>query len=543
MTNAADVYSSPENRVIGRILTRHAQERPERTFLAFDDSRLSYREANELVNRYAAGLAEAGVQRGDVIAIYLTPCPDYLLITLAVNKLGAIWSGVNPDYRGDWLRLDLQASTAKVIVTETKLLPRVLEVVADTSLQHVVLSDGPAEVPPGTKLTLHTTGAWRSLPADEPDQSGLSYSDTNAILWTSGTTGRPKGVMQSHNVWVRAGLSTDAAIGGLQPDDVLFTCLPLYNSAAWASIIYPGLVHGLTVAIDRHFSVDHFWDRCRHYGATYTGVLGAMSMFLWNKPRRPDDADHLVRDMMAVPMPEAIAKPFMERFGLKSITQGYGQSEIMPLLRRTEGSGIVYKPNCPGKPLADVEIKLLDDNDKEVPPGVPGEFCVRPLEPFTIFSGYFNDVDATLSAFRNLWYHTGDLGIRDAEGDYFFYDRKADYVRYKGRSLSSFQVEGVVNKHPAIAESAAYGLPSEELEHEAELMVAVVLKPDVELTAEELAQFINDNAPYWVVPRYIEFVVELPKTPTTRVQKYKLRERGKTERTWDREAAGFQLQR
>ena len=151
--------------------------------------------------------------------------------------------------------------------------------------------------------------------------------------------------------------------------------------------------------------------------------------------------------------------------------------------------------------------------------------------------------EATLRAFSNLWYHTGDLGRRDEEGDYFFVDRKADFIRHKGRNISSFAVEATVGAHEAVAESAAHGVKTAELESEAELKIAVVLKPGHSVTAEELARFINDTAPYFFVPRYIEFLDELPHTPTGRVQKYKLRDRGVTAATWDRESAGFVVER
>jgi crotonobetaine/carnitine-CoA ligase len=175
--------------------------------------------------------------------------------------------------------------------------------------------------------------------------------------------------------------------------------------------------------------------------------------------------------------------------------------------------------------------------------GEPGELCVRPSEPHVLMNGYYRAPEATLAAFRNLWYHTGDLLRRDQDGDWFFVDRKADYIRYKGRNLSSFAVEHVVSAHPAVAEAAAHGVPSAELASEAELKVCIVRQPDAEVTAEEIARFVNDNAPYFFVPRYVEFVDDLPRTPTGRVQKFKLRERGVTPGTWDARAAGFEVRR
>jgi crotonobetaine/carnitine-CoA ligase len=159
------------------------------------------------------------------------------------------------------------------------------------------------------------------------------------------------------------------------------------------------------------------------------------------------------------------------------------------------------------------------------------------------FNGYFHDPEATLATFRNLWYHTGDLGRKDQDSEFFFVDRKADYLRYKGRNVSSFAVEAAVNAHPAVAESAAYGVASAELESESEIKVEVVLEPGCELGPEELARFVNQNAPYFFVPRYIEFVDQLPHTPTGRIRKFELRQRGVTDATWDRDAAGFIVER
>jgi crotonobetaine/carnitine-CoA ligase len=194
-------------------------------------------------------------------------------------------------------------------------------------------------------------------------------------------------------------------------------------------------------------------------------------------------------------------------------------------------------------PQPGVELALLDDEDREVAPGEAGELCVRPTEPYALFNGYFGDPEATLRAFRNLWYHTGDLMRRDEEGDWFFVDRKADFIRYKGRNLSSFSVEAAVAAHPDVAEVAAHGIPAQELESEAELKIAVVRKPGARVTAEELARFVNDTAPYFFVPRYVEFLDALPHTPTGRVQKYLLRARGVTPETWDAVAAGFRVTR
>jgi crotonobetaine/carnitine-CoA ligase len=188
-------------------------------------------------------------------------------------------------------------------------------------------------------------------------------------------------------------------------------------------------------------------------------------------------------------------------------------------------------------------VKILDDQDREVPVGETGEVCIRPTEPDVIFSGYYRDPAATVAAFRNLWYHSGDLGRIDEDGEFFFVDRKADFMRHKGRNISSFEVESVASRHPAVAEVAAHGVRSDELESEDEIKLCVVLHPGTDMAPAELAGFINANAPYYMVPRYIEFFDELPHTPTGRVQKYQLRARGAGTAAWDRLKTDFVVQR
>jgi crotonobetaine/carnitine-CoA ligase len=271
--------------------------------------------------------------------------------------------------------------------------------------------------------------------------------------------------------------------------------------------------------------------------------LGAMHMFLWNAPRKPDDHDNPLRIATLTPLPEHLVTPFCERFGLEKIVQGYGQSEVMTVLAQASRPGQPMKANCLGATNPDFDLRLLDDDGNEVAAGVAGEFAVRPHAPFLIFNGYFNQPEATAAAFTGEWYRTGDLGMRDADGDYFFVDRKKDYIRFKGRSVSSFQVEQVASRYPQVAACAAYGIASMELVSEDEIKLDVVPRPGASIDPADLARFINDNAPYFIVPRYIEIVAALPYTPTNKVEKYKLRARGVGADAWDRLAAKFELVR
>jgi crotonobetaine/carnitine-CoA ligase len=525
-------------RLLGRALRRQAEKIPDDDFLVADQEHYSYGRVNALANSYAAGFAQLGVSRGEPVACFMESCPEYVFTALGLNKLGAVWVPTNTDYKGTWLREALEGSRARILVADAHLLPRLAELDPGLPLARVLVR---GEADPGVlNVPLEPLAGLEELPGTEPEDAQLHYGDTAAVVWTSGTTGRAKGVMQSHNVWIKAAVN-GARTAGLREGEVIYNCLPMYQSAAWVANVFRALVMGVPCAMDPRFSASDFWDRCRHYGATMVFTLGAMHIFLWQAPERPDDADNPVRVASMIPMPAHLEEPFKERFGIETIFQGYGQSEVMTLMARTPGKE--WKPNSLGEPQPGIEVKLLDDEDFEVPPGEVGEICVRPTEPYAIFNGYFGDPEATLRAFRNLWYHTGDLGRRDEDGETFFVDRKADFIRYKGRNISSFAVEAAVAAHPAVAQVAAHGITSAELEAEAELKVVVVLDAGAEVTPEELARFVNDNAPYFFVPRYIEIVDELPHTPTGRVRKFELRKRGVTAQTWDARTAGFEVVR
>lgn len=532
-------FAQPELRNLGCVLQTYAEHTPDHVYLRADERRLTFRETNQLVNRFAAGLKQLGLARGDRVAIYMRPAIEFVALVLAVNKLGAIWTPINTDYKNSWLRDALVDSKPAIVVTDTALLGDVLDAEKLGSRTYQLVCGGALDAAHGDITPL---ASFLALSDADHDLSHIHYGDTAAILWTSGTTGKPKGVMQSHNAWIRS-CESGNRMSETRPGDIAYNCLPLYNSAAWVSNIFRALLAGITCAMDTQFSVSNFWDRIRYYGATQTLTLGAMHMFLWNAPPRPDDADNPLRVAYMIPMPEAIMEPFSKRFGIEKILQGYGQSEIMAFVVRANKTGTSWKPNALGTVLDDLELKLLDDQGAEVGPGQPGEFCVKPLAPFVIFNGYFDQPEITRSSFSGDWYRTGDLGLRDADGDLFFVDRKKDVIRYKGRSISSLQIESIAQRHPAVAAAAAFGIPSEELASEHEIKLDVICKSSQTLSPAELARFINDNAPYFLVPRYIELVEQLPYTPTNKIEKYKLRGRGVGPATWDRTRDDFELKR
>ncbi|WP_116364644.1 AMP-binding protein [Parahaliea mediterranea] len=530
-------YPERSQRHLGRALRDQAQAIGDTPFLLYDSERYTYAEANDKVNELAAGLARRGLAVGERVAFYMDSTPDVIFLALAANKLGAVWVPINSDYKGDWLSDSIARSRPTLLVTDAKHAPRVAEV-RDKLGELAMASAGHSDALPDAEplAQLYEAGAG------EPDMSGFSAGDTCAVLWTSGTTGRSKGVMQSHNVWFDAVISANNQFG-MEAGDIIYSVLPLYNSAAWVTSVFRAMLAGVPLAMDSAFSVTTFWDRVDYYRATQSFTLGAMHMFLWNAPARADDADHCLKKLMAVPMPPQLAGPFSERFGVQLMPQGLGQSEAFTVINQDECDRSKVPPGSCGTPVSRVDVRLVGDDGEDVPVGEPGELWVRPRQPHCIFNGYFDDPEATAAAYSGEWYRTGDLARRDEAGYYYFCDRKKDAVRYKGRNISTFEVEMAVRKHPAIADCAAYGIPSDELDSESEIKLDVILKPGERLEPEVLARFVNDNAPYFFVPRYIETVKQLPYTPTNKVQKFRLRERGLTPQTWDARAVGFKVKR
>ncbi len=343
--------------------------------------------------------------------------------------------------------------------------------------QHYILLDGQLDALPGAV-------SYDSLlqhPPLQADYSKMSYADTCAILWTSGTTGRSKGVMQAHNNWIRSTLLGSAIAYQTQPGDIAYCAMPLYNSGAWLTCIIRALIAGIGCVIEKKFSARDFMARVKHFNATQTFAVGSMGIFLANTPEREDDKDTPLREAQIAPLPPNLWEPFEQRFGLHLLALGMGQSECLLTLNQLH-SDVKVPSYALGFPPPDADVRLFDDEGNDVPDGQPGEICVRPLAPHILFNGYFDDPGATAAAYRGEWFLTGDMARRDPEtGALFFVDRKKDAVRFAGRNISTMEVESVVMRHPEVKEVAAFGIPSPELESEDELMLAIV--PNEEASA------------------------------------------------------------
>jgi len=529
-------------RVAGQVLTEQAGVAGDATWLMSGDRSVTFGQARENSSRIAAALRGFGVGRGDVVAVHMDASVELVQTGIGASELGAMFAPMSTDYHGEFLHRNLQASTAQVLVADAHLARNYADLPDLGQVRHlVVIGDAdPASLRrPG--LAVH---AWDELlsggPAPTPPAA--RYDDILMLWWSSGTTGAPKGIMQTH-----AGLMRSAsywiADRHIREDEVWYSCLPMYLGGAWTTAVWPSLVSGTAVGIDARLSVSRFWERVRHYRATQIFTLGAMHMFLMQEPERPDDRDNPVRCAVPVPMPWSDVERFKKRFGIEQVIQAYGQSEVPCRIFSAPDDGTEWRGSAIGRPVPWLDVRLVDDNDEDVPPGQVGEIVVRPKEPFVLFAGYFNAPEVTARTWRNLWHHTGDLARADPDGQYFFADRKKDYIRYKGRNISMTEVEAVVTRHPDVADAAAFGRQSAELESESELAVCVVPRSGAQLEPAGLARFINDNAPYYFVPRYIEIAGELPRNAQYKTDKVTLRARPLTAEVWDRDQAGFEVTR
>ena len=563
--------TDPAERIFPRILRAQAEQNGETPFLLTEAQRTTYREADAITDRLAGGLQGLGLGAGDRVGLYLGNSPEFILLSLAANKLGAVWVPISTDYRGDWLLDAAARSRCKVIATDSEHQERLLPLRERLDIPHwIVLSSDAAEGGGGEgsargrgEGSASGAGAgeaaaaipegcmdYRELAAAPPlasDYAAQDYGDTCAILWTSGTTGKSKGVMQNYNGWIRAIDQGAAPMFDSRPGDVVYCALPLFNTGAWITSVYRALLEGLPCAIEPGFSASRFWERIALFQATQVFLIGAMGVFLWNAPEKKSDADNTLRKAMVVPFPPDLREAFERRFGLEMLSAGLGMSECQMIanqLRAARHTDARLPPHALGYPPDDLELRLCDDDGKEVPDGEAGEIRVRPKAPHVLFNGYFDNLEATAASYQGGFFLTGDMARKDPEtGALYFVDRKKDAVRFAGRNISTLEVEGVFRRHPAVGDVAAYGIPAKEVEGEDELKVDVVLKPGAEAAPEALCRFVNDNAPHYFVPKYLAIVDSLPYTPTNKVRKFLLREQGVAPGTWERDKAGFKVKR
>jgi crotonobetaine/carnitine-CoA ligase len=540
----------PTTWVLAEILRRRAQEHPDREFLRYGDGRwLGYGEVNALANRIANALIARGVRPGESISVLLPNCEQFVPAWFGILKAGAVMSPINTAYKGEFLSWTINLVEARTLIIADLYLDR-LAFVADALplLERVVVVATGTTTGPAPFVAWEPFVALTQAPDDEPEGLTRSWTDDARIMFTSGTTGRSKGVIKQNAAdyfSARSALESLAVMRGVGVEELgcetWFSCLPLFHSNAQVLCAYPALVAGGRVAYVERFSGTRFWQNAIDAGATTFNGIGAMLYFLWNQPPSPNDRAHSVHTVMAAPAPRDIYHEFEERFGVRLI-EGYGLTET--------GVATLMDPTRPprlgscGTANPGYEVSIVEPGtDLPLPAGTPGEIVVDQKVPNIIMRAYYGAPEKTAEDFRNLKLHTGDLGRMDADGYVYFMDRVKDYIRRRGENVSSMEVEKHVCDHPGIREAAAIGVKAGEgASSEDEILIVCVAEgaaPD----PVALTHWLAERIPYFMVPRYIRFVEALPKTPTERVQKVALREVGVTADTFDREAAGITIAR
>jgi crotonobetaine/carnitine-CoA ligase len=520
-----------EERTLPAMLTCQATKFGARVLVQAGEWRLSFAAAAELAARAAGRLAEAGIAAGDRVALMCSNRAEFIEIFLGCGWLGAVFVPINTASRGAQLRHILINSGAKVLVIEAELLPSLDHVGLDTlPLQAIWLIDEPHGriQPPAIARPLPALGAEVAAPPRRPD-------DLLAILYTSGTTGPSKGVCCPHAQYFWWGWHTVQLLE-IGEADILCTTLPLFHTNA-LNTFFQALIAGATAIFERRFSASGFWAGLLQSGATVTYLLGAMVPILLSRPSSAEERSHRTRIALAPGVPAHFLAEFKERSGI-DLLEGYGSTETNFVIGATIDHQRAGYMGCvrPG-----FGARVVDADDRDVPAGQPGELILHSDEALAFAQGYFAAPDKTEEAWRGGWFHTGDRVIKDGDGYFKFVDRLKDAIRRRGENISSFEVEQVLLSHPEVATAAVFPVRSELAEDE--VMAAIVRQPGSTLGEAELIRFCEPRMPYFAVPRFIEFCDALPATENGKIQKYKLRERGVTPATWDREVAGIKIAR
>ncbi len=530
---------------IGHVLADKAAKHADRPYLSYlpDGRNFSYGDAERISNRLANGLLRLGLQQGEHVAVMLENCPEQLLLYFALGKIGAVVVPINTAARGQLLEYYLKQSDSVALITDHTLAPHFVGIGEGLpALQRVVLLPGNNDVRidpkslPGSQLS-----DYQSLLSGPETAPGIAvkFSDLAFLLYTSGTTGPSKAIMFTHAYSLLYGIDQVENYGFFSTDTI-HVCLPLFHANGLLSHCYGALVVGARVALSRRFSASNFWREVRESGATVLSLLGSMANILWGQPPSDKDADNKVRQATIAPVPSA-KTDFEKRFGLRIIST-YGLTDY--------GIGAIFNLDAPaaklgsaGRPRKGMQLRIVDENDMPLPPNEVGEIVMRSDYPWNTALGYYKMPEATLATRRNFWFHTGDRGFMDEDGYLFFADRKKDAIRRRGENISAFEVEQAIVSHPAVADAAVF--PVSSALGEDDVAAAVVRGPGASLTEAELIEHCQRNMAYFMVPRYIRFMEDLPRSPTHKVEKYKLQQEAKSALAsyWDRDTAGIVLRR
>ena len=505
-------------RHLGSLLEENLAERPDVEWLVFEDrdgarETFTFRAFDEAVARLAGGLRGLDVTSGTKVVVHLRNCPELLVAYFAIMRLGGV---VVPN-----------------IVAN--LVPETEHVVSHSDAEIVITSAAYAELfevvlprTPGVRAVVMTArdGQAAGVPYDDlaaaaplDDPPAVASEDLAEMIFTSGTTARPKAVMLTHANLLWAG-ERSVRDFLLRPDDRLLTALPLFHGNAQALALLPALTVGCPLVMLEEYRATRFWGQVREHRATLTGLVAMLLRTLMAQPPSLHDRDHALRVVnYAINVPDAEKDAFEERFAV-TLCNGYGLSEAMLAVAHVP----IYRPKrwpSVGLPGPDRRVRIVDDDDAEVATGCVGEITVHGIPGRTIMQGYYKDPEATAAAIRDGWLHTGDHGWVDELGYLYFFDRKKDVIKRAGENVSAMEVETVLLEHPEIALAAVVAVP-DPIRDEA-VKAFVVRRPGSELQPEAIRAFCAERLAHFKVPSVVELRDELPLTSVGKVEKKALR--------------------
>lgn len=508
------------------VLDLRAGQHPDRVMLTISGSGknedITFAQMQQRSCAAAAMLTELGVGRGDCVGLFTATCPEWVYFWLGAARIGAVSAAVNAANRGDFLLHTLRLSQAKVILTDAERRTRVDEVATGLdTVTSIVLQDD------------SLTEALSRGPDSAPDSPG-GPADVGALFYTSGTTGPSKAVATTWH-YLFSVAATVSSAWEFRAGEVLWTAMPLFHLSAAPSVLVPMLVGGTTV-LAKAFHPSEVWDDIRAHRAVGFAGAGAMVSMLQNLPPDQRDAELPLRFISAAPIAANAYRDIEKRYGCRVVTM-YGMTEAFPIaVKSVADKGV---PGTSGRPNPNFDVRIIGEDGNPVPAGTVGEITCRPRHPHVMSEGYVGQ-DA-----HPEWFRTGDLGRldTDTQGDLHltYVDRKKDSLRRRGENVSSVEVETVVMGHPAVAEAAAIGVPSELGEDD--ILLVLTLLPGADLDCAELLDFCAARMPYFCVPRFVEAVDELPKNVIGRIRKDVLRARGLPPGAWDRERHGYVVRR
>lgn len=516
---------NPRRWLLTAALKECATRSPDATWLSDSDGNSqTFGQAHERSLRAAGFFERLGVQRGERVGVFMFNSCDFVTAWMGLGNLGATTVFLNTELRTSFLRHQLVDSALCCVVVDAELLSTLIDIADDVPELRTVIVVG--DMAPNVSMPER----WKALAwpdwSQQPDWNGPgpAAEDIACIMYTSGTSGPSKGVLMPHAHCALYGIGAIKCLQ-LSASDSYYVCLPLFHANGLFMQMGATLLAGIPAFVRRRFSASSWLADIREHGATVTNLLGATAGFILHQSASAQDRDHALRAVLTAPNLAQHEAAFRERFGVNDIVSGFGMTEVnIPIWGRLGHS----VPGAAGWTHEEhFEVRIVDpETDQPLPAGQMGEILVRPKVPFGFMAGYFNAPAKTVEAWRNLWFHTGDAGIMQADGLITFVDRIKDCIRRRGENISATEVEEVVAALPGIKEVAAYAVPSDVPGGEDEVMLALVPQSGVALDGAEILRLASGQLPRFAKPRFVKVVDSLPKTATGKVQRAVLRRQG-----------------